>query len=192
MSQPCFTDKLTTAINSGCQNQTVGVERDAIYVPRTYVDVEAITYEASSVIIDNITLLGASHGYKISENKDMPFKGTKIDGERGEFLMKFATTFQFLILGNSPAKVAQLMQLANDEGFIILQNKSYSAAEKNKYMLLAPSKGLTLKKGSFSMEGQDTFGWAVEMGETDALIPVAFIWKTDEATTDAMVAALLV
>jgi hypothetical protein len=41
------------------------------------------------------------------------------------------------------------------------------------------------------MENQDAFGWTIEMMEKEALLPVAFIWKTDEATTDAIIAALI-
>lgn len=191
MALPCFTDKLNSAINSGCENQTVGVERDGILVARSYIDEATLTYEAGTVIIDNIKLAGAPKGYEVTQNSEMPFKATKIEGERGEFLLKFNTTAGFLITGNTPAKVKQVIQLSNDEYYLILQNKSYSATDKNKWMLLAPSKGLTMTKAVFGMENQDAFGWNIELSEKEALLPVAFIWKTDEATSDALVAALI-
>lgn len=191
MALPCFTDKLNTAINSGCENQTVGVERDGILVARSYIDETTLTYEAGTIIIDNIALVGSDKGYKVTQNSEMPFKATKVEGERGEYLLKFNTTAGFQILGNTPAKVKQVIQLGNDEYYLILQNKSYSATDKNKYMLLAPSKGLTMSKATFGMESQDAFGWMLELTEKEALLPVAFIWKTNEATTDALIAALI-
>jgi hypothetical protein len=191
MAQPCFTDKLNSAINSGCQNQTVGVERDGILVARQFINEATLAYDSGSVVINTFALVGADKGYKVTQNAEMPFKAVKIEGERGEYVLKFNSTAGFLILGNSPDKVKQVMQLGNDEYYLILQNKSYTAAEKNKYMLLAPSKGLTTTKAAFAMENQDAFGWTIEMMEKEALLPVAFIWKTDEATTDAIIAALI-
>jgi len=191
MAQPCFTDKLNSAINSGCQNQTVGVERDGVLVARQFIDESTLAYDAGTVVINTFELVGADKGYKVTQNAEMPFKATKIEGERGEYALKFNSTAGFLIMGNSPDKVKQVMQLGNDEYYLILQNKSYTAAEKNKYMLLAPSKGLTTTKAAFAMENQDAFGWTIEMMEKEALLPVAFIWKTDEATTDAIIAALI-
>lgn len=190
MELPCFTDKLNAAINSGCQNQTVGVEREGVLIPRSYINSATMAFDAGTVVVNTFTRVGAGLGYKVTENSEMPFKATKIEGERGEYLLKFNSTAGFKILGNSPAKAAQVMQLGNDEYYLILQNKSYKASEKNKYMLLAPSKGLTTTKAAFSMENQDAFGWAIEMMEKEALLPVAFIWKTDEATTDAIITAL--
>ena len=190
MELPCFTDKLDTAINSGCQNQTVGVERDGVIIARSYIDSATMDFDAGSVVVNTFERVGAGLGYKVTENSEMPFKLTKIEGERGEYLLKFNTTAGFKILGNSPAKAKQVMQFGNDEYYLVLQNKSYTVAEKNKYMLLAPSKGLTTTKAAFSMENQDGFGWAMEMMEKEALLPVAFIWKTDEATTDAIITAL--
>jgi len=190
MSQPCFTDKLDTSINAGCQNQTVGVERDGVLIARSYINAATLAYDAGSVVVNTFARIGAGLGYNVTENAEMPFKATKIEGERGEYLLKFNSTAGFKILGNSPAKVEQVIQLGNDEYYLILQNKSYTVAEKNKYMLLAPSKGLTTTKAAFSMESQDAFGWTIEMMEKEALLPVAFIWKTDEATTDAIIAAL--
>jgi len=192
MAQPCFTDKLNSAINSGCQNQTVGVERDGVLVARQFIDESTLANDAGTVVINTFELVGADKGYKVTENAEMPFKPTKIEGERGEYALKFNSTAGFLIMGNSPDKVKQVMQLGNDEYYLILQNKSYTATEKNKYMLLAPSKGLTTTKAAFSMENQDAFGWTIEMMEKEALLPVAFIWKTDEATTDAIIEALIV
>ena len=192
MAQPCFTDKLSTAINSGCQDQTVGVEREGVLVARSYINKTTLAYDANSVVVNTFALSNAlNKGYKVTENAEMPFKATKVEGERGDYLLKFNSTAGFLITGNSPDKVKQVMQLSNDEYYLILQNKSYTAAEKNKYMLLAPSKGLTTTKAAFSMESQDAFGWAIDMMEKEALLPVAFIWKTDEATTDAIIAALI-
>ena len=191
MAQPCFTDKLNSAINSGCQNQTVGVERDGILVARQFIDESTLAYDAGTVVVNTFELVGVNKGYKVTQNAEMPFKAVKIEGERGEYVLKFNSTAGFLILGNSPDKVKQVMQLGNDEYYLILQNKSYTAAEKNKYMLLAPSKGLTTTKAAFAMENQDAFGWTIEMMEKEALLPVAFIWKTDEATTDAIIAALI-
>jgi hypothetical protein len=191
MAQPCFTDKLNSAINSGCQNQTVGVERDGILVARQFIDESTLAYDAGTVVVNTFELVGADKGYKVTQNAEMPFKAVKIEGERGEYVLKFNSTAGFLILGNSPYKVKQVMQLGNDEYYLILQNKSYTATEKNKYMLLAPSKGLTTTKAAFAMENQDAFGWTIEMMEKEALLPVAFIWKTDEATTDAIIAAII-
>lgn len=191
MAQPCFTDKLNSAINSGCQNQTVGVERDGVLVARQFINEATLAYDSGTVIINTFDLVGDDKGYKVTQNAEMPFKAVKIEGERGEYVLKFNCTAGFLILGNSPDKVKQVMQLGNDEYYLILQNKSYTATEKNKYMLLAPSKGLTTTKAAFAMENQDAFGWTIEMMEKEALLPVAFIWKTDEATTDAIIAALI-
>ena len=193
MTQPCFTDKLSTAINSGCQNQTVGVEKRAIVIPRSLVNNAAIAFDSGTVVINTFGLTTPGTGGEyVTDYGEMPFKATKVDGEKGEYKMKFLSTFGFIIMGNSPDKVKQVMQLQNDEHYVILQNISYSAAEKNKYMLLAPTKGMTTRKAAFSMENQDAYGWAIEMIEDGALLPVSFIWASSgEAATDALIALLV-
>ena len=193
MALPCFTDKLNTAINSGCENQTVGVEKDAIILPVSYVNKATLAYASGTVIANVFALVTpGTGGHYVTQNSEMPFKATKIEGERGEFMLKFNTTFGFTIHGNTPAKVAQVQQLQNDEHFVILKNKNYTAAAKDKYMLLAPSKGMTTTKVAFSMENQDAYGWAIEMIEKEALLPVAFIWAdAGESATDALIALLI-
>ena len=191
MGAPCISTLLSTGINSaGCDNQVVGVEKRAIIIPRSYVDLDSIAYDSGTVIINTFELAGASTGVALFENAEMPFKMTKVDGERGEYNMKFNSTFGFKILGNSPAKVKQVIELCNDSYFVILQAKSYSAADKNKYILLAPTKSLDVTTVAFSMENQDGFGWVITMMEKEAVLPLAFIWDTDETTTDALIASL--
>jgi len=193
MAQPCFTDKLNSAINSGCQNQTVGVEKESIIIPRSLVNQASITYSAGTVIINAMGLVTpGTGGHYVTDNGEMPFKATKIEGERGEYMLKFNSTFGFLIMGNSPAIVNQVMQLQNDEHYVIMKSKSYTATDKNKYMLLAPSKGMTTTKESFAMDTADTFGWTIEMIEKEALLPVAFIWAdAGETATDDLIALLI-
>lgn len=192
MGAPCISSLLSAGINSaGCDNQVVGVEKTAIIIPRSYVDLDSIAYDSGTVIINTFELAGASTGVALKESAELPFKMTKIEGERGEYNFKFNTTFGFKILGNSPAKVKQVIELTNDDYFVILQAKSYSAADKNKYILLAPTKSLTTTNAAFSMESQDAFGWVITMAEKEAVLPVAFIWLAGgEAATDAAIASL--
>lgn len=191
MDAPCFSDKLNTAINGSCSDQVVGVENEGVIVARSFINKATMAFVAGSLVVDTFALAGADKGYKITQNGDMPFKATKVEGTRGDFIFKFDSTVGFTIHGNSPAISKQVVQLANEQYYLILQNKSYSAADKNKYMLLAPLKGLSMSKASFAMETQDAYGWAVEMMEKESLIPMGFIWKTDEATTDAIIAAII-
>jgi len=191
METPCFSSKLNSAINSACNDQVVGVENEGVIIAKSYINPATLNYVADSVVIDTFALLGADKGYAITQNGDMPFKATKVEGTRGDYIFTFDTTVGFMIHGNSPAIAKQVLQLANEQYYIILQNKGYTVAAQNKWMLLAPNKGLTMSKASFAMETQNAYGWMVEMMEKEALIPMGFIWKTDEATSDAIIAALI-
>ena len=192
METPCFSDKLNSAINGVCNDQVVGVENEGIIIARSFIDKSTIAFDSGSLVINTFELAGADKGYKITQNGDMPFKAVKVEGTRGDYIFKFDSTVGFMIHGNSPAISKQVSQLAIEQYYLILQNKGYTAADKNKYMLLAPLKGLSMTKASFAMENQDTYGWNVEMMEKESLIPMGFIWAAGgEAATDALIAALI-
>jgi hypothetical protein len=191
MPAPCISTVLNTAVNNDCVDQLIGFEKDAVLVPLSVVDKADITFESDTVIMTELTLVGAGKGQKITVVGDLPYSETNISGTQGAFIQLFESTFAFPILENSPAAAKQVMQLGNDHYLAILTLKGYTAAKKNKYMVVGLNRGLHFATGNLANTSQDEAGWRIELKEMEGVVPVHFLWKTDEATTDSLVAGLL-
>ena len=191
MAAPCFTGTLSSAINASCVTQVAGIEKDAILIPMSKITLKSVTYDQSLPIISALPLTEPAQGFKITVPGDNPFKDYKIDGKMGQFVQMFESAFAFPILENSPATAKQVMELGNDKYVAIVKFKGYDAAKKNKYGIIGMGRGLSFNTGTFQTDTADNHGWRIALKETDATIPVYFLWDTNETTTDALFESLL-
>lgn len=189
MPAPCIKTTLSSNLGGGCP-QVVGVEKDATLLAHSSLNRAALTYDAGNPFIVT-ELTKTAVGRKVTVEGDMPFSDMAVNGTMGTFVQLFESTFGFPILENSPAAAKQIAELSNDHYLAIVQFKGYDAAKKNKYGIIGLQKGLMFSAGNMANDSQENFGWRVVLTETEGLHPMFFLWKTDEATTDALVAGLL-
>ena len=190
MPAPCISSTLNTAVNSGCSSQLAGVESTAILIPMSLIDKSSLAFDADSVIVNAMSLIGAGVGVEVTVKGDMPYSDMAINGTMGTYVQLFESVFAFPILENSPATARQVMQLGNDKYVAVVQFKGFDATKKNKYGIIGLNRGLQFRTGNFSNASQDEFGWRIELAETDGLVPLHFYWSTSESTSDSWYASL--
>jgi len=193
MSRPCISSTLDAPINSGCINQVVGIEADAILISRKLINKATLAFDADSVVCNTLALT-SGHGQKVTVNGDMPYKDTKVDGKMGTYIQLFDSSFGFPILENSPASARQVLQLGQDKYLAVVQFKGYDPTKKNKYGIIGLNRGLQFETANLVFDTQENFGYKVTLKETEGLVPLFFYWPTanTEAAADAWFASLLV
>lgn len=187
-TRQCITTALSSAVG-GCA-QVVGFEEIAKILPQSIVDRAGITYESGELIVNNLDLLGGAKGKTITVKGDLPYKETAIAGTMGAYVQLFESTLTFPILENSPASAKQVMELGNDHYLVVLQCKDYTAAKKNKYMIMGINRGLMFNTGNLANDSQENGGWRITLKEMEGLVPVCFYWDTDETASDLWFAGL--
>jgi hypothetical protein len=186
MPAPCISTQLATAINSGCVSQLVGFENELLLIPVSLITKSSITYESGELVVTALTLT-SGNAIPVTMPGDMPFSESAINGTMGANIALFESMLKFKILENSPASAKQITQLTNGEYVAAMKLKGFTAAKKNKYMLVGLNRGLRFRIGNLLNTTQDEFGWDVELAEMEGIIPVHFFWPATggESAADA-------
>ena len=98
MPAPCISSTLNTAVNSGCSSQLAGVESTAVLIPLSLIDRATLAFDADSVIVNALSLIGAGKGVEITVKGDMPYSDMAINGTMGTYVQLFEAVFAFLSL----------------------------------------------------------------------------------------------
>lgn len=182
MAAPCFNSTLSSPINGTCANQAVGFENEALLIPLQYINRATMVYDASYPIVSTFAMSTTGKVKSVTVPGNMSFKDLKIDLKMGTFQMTGESSIIIPILDNSPAAAKQVAELANGGYCLCLKVKGYSAAAKNKYMLLGLERGIEFNAGTFQSDTRENHGWRITMKEMEASQPVCYFWDTDGET----------
>lgn len=141
-------------------------------------------------IVENITLKSGAKAYQIQQVGQQPFNGTSIEMQEGDFVNTFNKVVSFVILDNSPSVSKNVIEpLNNGEFVVIYENKYNVAASQNAFEIVGLETGARASAISQN-KYENQSAWSVELTESETPVANKFVWKTDYATTKAMIEAL--
>jgi len=163
------------------------------YLP-TYTS--ATTKDANSTIVSSFVLKSGCKAYKINQLKKA-FTDTETSMEVGDNRNTFTNTLAFKIFDQGPKVASVVNGLSSGEFVVILEQKDKSedtfeyAAGESKYRVFGLENGLTASEITNNAYDESIGnGWSIKMEETAGSSSAYYLFDTDEATTDALIASL--
>jgi len=163
------------------------------YLP-TYTS--ATTKDANSTIVSSFVLKSGCKAYKINQLKKA-FTDTETSMEVGDNRNTFTNTLAFKIFDQGPKIASVVNGLSSGEFVVILEQKDKSedafeyAAGESKYRVFGLENGLTASEITNNAYDESIGnGWSIKMEETAGSSSAYYLFDTDEATTDALIASL--
>lgn len=180
------TSLLSGAINAGCPATPKGFEQDAYIYNKA--DIESTVYDVTTGLCSSIIMKSGKKGYPVTVRGLQPFKEFKVNGVQKSFGMQFDADVSIIVLGNTPTASASVNVLTKGEFVLMLTQKGVS--DSSKYPVIGIESGLIANGATLEPYG-DNGGWVVPMKESMREASGLFVWITDLATTNALIAATL-
>ena len=186
-------NQITADIIRDCANPPVRGQHNRVIIVRR-ADIESITYNSSNhLIIEAITIATGARAFEYVGDGRM--LANNIEKITDDFGTRYNHQLPFTIYGNTPSIKKELEALSNEEKgvlAIVSQNYKGSATTPNaKWVVYGKDCGL-MPVVLTDAEGRNQY--AITLGSMEGFeephLP-ANIYLTDEATTDALVEALL-
>lgn len=183
---------ISGAITADCENQ-IYAGADSVAVIINSSDIEAVTYSnTNGNIVTGITLKESCKGYQIQQLGNKPFEGSQTEMVDGTYAKKFNNTVNFAVLDNGPAICHDVVDnLANGKFVVIMTNDYRHTNADNKYQVYGIAKGLKANSITREVWGDNESAYVCSFVEEGAPKSGIFFYTTDEATTDAAIAALI-
>lgn len=180
------TSLLSGAINANCPATPKGFEQDANIYNKA--EIETLTYDVTTGLCSSIVMKTGKKGYPLTIRGLKPFESFKTNGVQKPFGMQFESEVSLIIIGNTPASSAIVKILTQGEFVLIINQKGVIDNSRN--AIVGLETGL-IATGSTLEPYSDNGGWVVPMKESMKDAAGVFVYNTDRATTDAMIAATL-
>jgi len=180
------TSLISAAINPNCPATPKGFEQDASIYNKA--DIETVVYDVTTGLVTSIIMKSGKKGYPVTIRGTQPFKEFKVTGEQKNYGMMFKGEVSIIVLGNTPNAAATVNVLTKGEFVLLLTQKGVS--DSSKYPIIGIESGLIADSASLEPYG-DNGGWIVPMSESMREAAGLFVWITDLATTNALIAATL-
>ena len=184
---------LAQSLIPDCDNpQEPGVNGVAYIINLADIDRDNCTLDSQNPsIIETLALKTGKKAYKVEQLGNQPFTGTNTATEVGTYGNKKTKTVAFAILDHCPDITENVIDVLDRGSFaVIMENNSLGSDGKGKYEIYGYVSGLHLTASNRELYGDADGGWIIEMQSTERKSGM-FIFNTDIATTDAMIAALL-
>lgn len=179
----------------------MGYEKKGIIINRDDVDFGSVKFaEGSTTIIEEIALKGTAKAYEVYQNGSKPFNGTTKTVEVSETLGASVTSAVHIVLpDHSPAIIEGVVDPVLNGEFLFISYNKYKGKDADGNILGNKAfeihgfyQGLTISEGSRDAYSEETGGgWAFTLTETRAPKAGVFLFKTDYATTEAILDSLV-
>ena len=168
-----------------------GFADEAVIVNRAEVDFDSITANSTYPNqIENFPVLTGAEGYRLGQPNVQPFAESQQEMAQGTYFNTFTNTVHFLVTDNDAIIGRLIDTLANGEFVVILRKKVAVAGYQ--YIVMGLDTGLKATEMSRDFYDDDTLGaWAITLTEEGAPMSGRYLWKTDLATTEAILASLV-
>ena len=188
---------LAGCIGADCDNPVfAGMESKAWIFNKS--EIASFTYDSQNPnLITDITMKEISSGvnavgYTITQLGKTPFTGTNTALVEGNAANKFTETFNFIVPDNSPAASMLLDNIANGKFVVVAKNEYTGSDRKGAFQVYGAKKGLTATAMERDAYGEDADGgWTVTLTSENAPNSALFFYKTDAATTESTLDALV-
>ena len=180
----CVT-KLGSPINSGCPTPNRGFKQIA-WIGNTE-EIETKTYDVDTAICSDLLMASGKKFYPVEIRTKKPFDATKITGVEKLFGFLFDNETEVIVVGNSPTSSAIVNILSKGLFTMIFEQKGIE--DNSKYPIIGVEVGLSMSAAALEPYG-DKGGWSITLKEEMCESAGMFLWNTNIATTDALVASL--
>lgn len=188
---------LAGCIGADCDNPVfAGMESKAWIFNKS--EIASFTYDSQNPnLITDITMKEISSGvnavgYTITQLGKTPFTGTNTALVEGNASNRFTETFNFIVPDNSPAASMLLDNIANGKFVVVAKNEYTGSDSKGAFQVYGAKKGLVATAMERDAYGEDADGgWAVTLTSENTPNSALFFYKTDAATTESTLDALV-
>ena len=184
-------------IQANCDNNLIAeLENVAYIINRDDIDFDASSYGTTQYTLEDIVLKAGKTAYLVHQLGDS-FSGAGTEMEKGRFKNTWKTTFPFIIFDNDPETKENVEGIANGRFVVIWENKyknTLKAGTPGDSVFECVGFTLGLKCESFTSLKYDADtrgGWSSQLVETGGPNVPITVYKTDLATTRAMIEALV-
>lgn len=147
-------------------------------------EIASTTKGSGDALITDFTMVSGKKGYEVTITGAKPFEGTKSTGEQKKFGMLFNQEVLIHLKGLSPANSVVAQQLSKGSFRLLLPQEGTITSEK--WVAIGWESPLR----ATNLEWSEEEGcWVITLNAPMAEMPIEFLWKTNLATTDALVAA---
>jgi hypothetical protein len=169
---------------SACSDKpSMGLDPVALIANKA--EIATSLYSTTTMLVTDIDMADGKKFYQIVARPNKPYDEFKVSAEDKSFGKSFKREITLILKGLTPSSVQQIKNLSAGEFVIILKQKGVSSSEK--YPILGIETSLT---GATFEWNQAEGAWTCVLSEDMLDVPALFLWKTDLATTDALVAGL--
>ena len=126
--------------------------------------------------------------YSVKVNGLQPFNGTNIKSAQQLAAVLFESQVSFPIVGVNPTNAATVNKLTNGRYAMIFKQKG--ANDNSKYLVVGGETGLKFESSEMTAY-DDSNGFKIMLKESGAINSAQFLYKTNVATTDDLIASLL-
>ena len=169
---------------SACSDKpSMGLDPVALIANKA--EIATSPFNTDTMLVTDITMASGKKFYQVIARPNKPYDEFKITAEDKSFGKSFKREITLILKGLTPASVQQVKNLSAGEFVMILKQKGVSTSEK--YPALGFETSLT---GATFEWNQAEGAWTCVLSEDMLDVPALFLWKTNLATTDALVAAL--
>lgn len=188
MAESCF--KISDDINENCSsfNANFDWEQDAIIFNRE--DVKTLTNDNTNpTLVTDLVLKTGKKGYTVRFREPKPMDALAETTEEKPFGKTYKVEGEIVIYGRDPEAAYEKFILDNSRAAILMRQSSKAGTSSYRVLYgiesgLKPAAGETFTK--------EKGGYVFKFMADFLTYPQQFLWKTDEATTAAVEAALLV
>ena len=180
-----------------CQDNATGFDAYGVAFNKADIDYAGIVYSSSNpCVIEELPLKSGKKGYLVKQNHKGAFSETKTSMNAGTFKNTFNNEVHIKVFDAGPEGARQVTNLANSELVVILPQKqknmrNYSiGAGEACYRIYGLDNGLQATECSNDPSSEDIGNaWAMTLQENGASSAALYLFKTDLATTEALVAS---
>jgi len=180
-----------------CDNALVPELEDVAYIlNRADIDFDLSSYGTTAFTLNDIILKAGKTAYKVNQLGDS-FLGAGTEMEKKRFKNTWVTTFPFIIFDNDPETKENVEGIANGRFVVIWENK-YKNIDKaltpgdSTWECVGWKKGLRCETfTSLKYDADTQGGWFATLKELGGPSTPLSVYKTDAATTRAMIEALV-
>jgi len=169
---------------SACSDKpSMGLDPVALIANKA--EIATSPYSTTTMLVTDLTMAAGKKFYQVIARPNKPYDEFKITAEDKSFGKTFKREITLILKGLTVASVQAVKKLSSGEFVMILKQKGTS--DGNKYPALGFETSLT---GATFEWNQAEGAWTCVLSEDMLDVPALFLWKTDLATTDSLVAGL--
>jgi len=184
-------------IQADCENNLIGELENVTYIiNRDDIDFDSCAYGTTQFVLTDLVLKAGKTAYLVHQLGDS-YNGAGTEMEKKRFRNTWATTFPFIIFDNDPETKENVEGIANGRFVVVWENKYKNSLKvgtpgDSTFEVVGFKLGLKCETfKSLKYDADSLGGWVAELKELGGPSTPLTVYKTDEATTRAMIEALV-